>query len=97
MSKRTITRLFIGTATALFTGMIVVIIAVVIAVVNDVFVMRDNQVVGVHGSSLAWSMLGLGIAGGLVMIGGMIGGLIAWIGAQHPGVTVPRGRVGGST
>jgi hypothetical protein len=81
MSKRTITRLFIGSATALFTGVIVVVAAVVIAVVNDVFVLRDNQVVDVNGSAIAWSMLGLGIAGGVVMIGGMVGGLIAWIGA----------------
>ena len=81
MSKATITKLFIGGAIAIVAGAILVIAAVWIAIVNDVFVMSDNQVVGVRGSGLAWSMLGLGIVGGLTMFGGMIVGLISWIGA----------------
>jgi hypothetical protein len=81
MSKATITKVFIGGAIALLAGATLIIAAVWIAIANDVFVMSDNEVVGVRGSGLAWSMLGLGIAGGVAMIGGMIAGLVAWIGA----------------
>jgi hypothetical protein len=81
MSKTTVTKLFIGGAIAVVAGVIVVIAAVWVAFANDVFVMRGNEVVEVRGSGVAWSMLGLGIVGGLAMIGGMIVGLVAWIGA----------------
>ena len=81
MSKATVTKLFIGSAIAGIAGAALVIAAVGVAIVNDVFVVVDNDVVGVRGTGVAWSMLGLGIVGGVAMIGGMIGGLISWIGA----------------
>jgi hypothetical protein len=81
MSKATVSKLFIGSAIAVVAGAIVVIAAVWVAVANDVFVMAGNDVVGVRGTGLAWSMFGLGIVGVLAMIGGMIGGLVSWIGA----------------
>jgi hypothetical protein len=81
MSKATVTRLFIGSAIAVVAGAILAVAAVWIAYANGVFVISNNEVVDVRGSSLAWSMLGLGVAGAVAMIGGMIGGLVAWIGA----------------
>jgi uncharacterized membrane protein len=81
MSKATVTKLFIGAAITIVAGAVLVIAAVWIAIVNDVFVMSDNQVVGVHGSGIAWSMLGLGTVGVLTLIGGMIVGFVSWIGA----------------
>lgn len=81
MAKATVTRLFVGSAIAGVAGAILVIAAVWIAIANDVFVMSGNDVVGVRGTGLAWSMLGLGIVGAVAMIGGMIGGLVSWIGA----------------
>ena len=81
MSKATVTKVFIGSVIAVVAGLILVIAAVGIAIANDVFVMSGNELVGVRGSGIAWSMLGLGIAGGLAMIGGMVGGLVSWIGA----------------
>ena len=81
MTKATVTKLFIGSTIAVLAGTILTIVAVGIAIANDVFVVVDNDVVGVRGSGVAWSMLGLGIAGGVAIIGGMIGGLVSWIGA----------------
>jgi hypothetical protein len=81
MSKAVVTKLFIGSAIAVLAGAVLIIAAVWIAVANDVFVVTDNEVVGVRGSGLAWWMLGLGIVGGVAVVGGMIGGLISWIGA----------------
>ena len=81
MSKRTITRLFIGSLIAGAAGAILAVAAGGIAVANDVFVMNGNEVAGIRWSTLAWSMLGLGIVGGLALVAAMIGGLVSWIGA----------------
>jgi uncharacterized membrane protein len=81
MSKATVTRLFIGSGIAILAGAILGIAAVLIAIANDTFVMGGHDIVGIRGSALAWSMLGLGIVGALAIMGGLIAGLIAWIGA----------------
>ena len=81
MSKATVTKLFIGGTLAVIAGAILAIAAVGIAVANDVFVTNGTEIVGVRGSGLAASMLGLGIVGGLAIAGGLIAGLVSWIGA----------------
>ena len=81
MSKATVTRLFIGSGIAIIAGAILGIAAVLIAIANDVFVTSGQDIVGLRGSPLAWSMLGTGIVGALAIMGGLIAGLIAWIGA----------------
>ena len=63
MIKATITRLFIGGGLAIVTGAIVAVIAIGIAMANDIFVMNGPDVVGVRGSALAFSLLGLAIVG----------------------------------
>jgi hypothetical protein len=81
MSKSTVTRLFIGSVLAAGTGTIVAILAVWTAIANDVFVMSGQDIVAIQGSVLSWVLLGLGIVGGLAVAGGLIGGLVSWIGA----------------
>ena len=81
MSKTTVTKLFIGSIIAGIAGAILAVTGVWIAIANDVFVMSGNDVVGVRGSALAWSTLGLGVVGALAFAGAMIGGLVSWIGA----------------
>jgi hypothetical protein len=81
MSKATVTRLFIGSGIAIIAGAILGVTAVLIAIANDVFVMSGQDIVGLRGSALAWSMLALGIVGALAIMGGLIAGLVAWIGA----------------
>jgi len=81
MSKTTVTRLFIGSVIAAGAGTILAISAVWLAIANDVFVMSGPDIVGLQGSALAWVLLGLGIVAGLTVSGGLIGGLISWIGA----------------
>ena len=71
MSKATVTRLFIGSLIGVAAGAILTISAVWLAIANDVFVMSGADIVGIHGNALAWSLLGLGL----------VGGLVAWIGA----------------
>jgi hypothetical protein len=80
-SKATVTRLFIGSVIAAGAGAIVGIAAVWLAIDNGVFVMSGSDIVALQGSLLAWVLLGLGVAGGLAIVGGLIGGLVSWIGA----------------
>jgi hypothetical protein len=79
MSKATVTRLFIGSLIAAGAGAILLIIAVGLAFANDLFVMNGDQVVNVRGGPLA--LAALAVAGGVAIVGAMIGGLVSWIGA----------------
>jgi hypothetical protein len=81
MSKATVTRLFIGAGLAMIAGAVLAFVAVGIAVANNVFVMNGSDIVGLRGSALGWASLGLGIVGVLAIVGGMIAGLVSWIGA----------------
>ena len=81
ISKATVTRLFIGSVIAAGAGAIVGVAAVWLAIDNGVFVMSGSDIVGLQGSLLAWILLGLGVVGGLAIVGGLIGGLVSWIGA----------------
>jgi hypothetical protein len=81
MSKATVTRLFIGSLIAAGAGAILLIIAVGLAFANDLFVMNGDQVVNVRGGPLALALLALAVAGGVAIVGAMIGGLVSWIGA----------------
>jgi hypothetical protein len=81
MSKATVTRLFIGAGVAIIAGAIVAVGAVWIAIANGVFIMNGPDVVGLKGGAAAWSLLGLGIVGALAIMGGLIAGLVSWIGA----------------
>lgn len=81
MAKPTVTRLFIGSLIAALAGAVLLIVAVSVALANDVFVFDGAQIVDVRASGLALGMLGLGIAGALTIIGAAIGGLVSWIGA----------------
>ncbi len=81
MSKATVTKLFIGGGFAIIAGAILAIAAVWFAIANNVFVMSGSDIVGLRGNSLAWSLLGLGIVGALAIMGGLIAGLVSWIGA----------------
>jgi hypothetical protein len=81
MIKATITRLFIGGGLAIVTGAIVAVIAIGIAIANDVFVIDGPDVVGVKGGALAVSLLGVAIVGSFAVMGGLIAGLVSWIGA----------------
>src|SRR5829696_5485506 len=81
MFKATVSRLFIGSLIASGAGAIVSILAVALAIANNVFVMDGNDIAAVQGGALAWALLGLAFLGALTAAGGVIAGFIAWIGA----------------
>jgi hypothetical protein len=80
MSKSTVTKLFIGSGIAIVAGGVLFVAAVWLAIANNVFVTNGSNIVGLHGSVLAWFSLGLGVLGSLAVIGGFAGGLVSSIG-----------------
>jgi hypothetical protein len=81
MTKPTISRLFIGSIIAFVAGILLAGFAVVAAFANGGFVLEGPDVVDFNGTPFMWSMLAVMVVGGFAMIGGAIGGLVAWIGA----------------
>jgi hypothetical protein len=81
MTKATVTRLFIGSLIAFGAGAIVAIMAIGIAMANDVFVMDGNDIAAIQGGTLAWALIWLIVVGALAAAGGVIAGFVAWIGA----------------
>ena len=81
MSKSLITRLFIGAGLAIVAGAVLAIVAVSLAIANDVFVLNGPDIVGLRGSAPGWVALALGVVGGVAMAAGLLAGLVAWIGA----------------
>jgi hypothetical protein len=81
MTKATVTRVFFGGMFAAISGAILLLAAMVVGSVNDVFVMNGPDIVGVRGSALTWPVIGLAIVGALAIGGGAIASLVAWIGA----------------
>jgi MFS family permease len=81
MTKRTVSRLFVGGILTVVAGATVAIAAIWIAIANDVFVMNGPDIIAIRGSALAWTTLGIGFLGGATMAAGAIAGVIASIGA----------------
>jgi hypothetical protein len=81
MSKTAVTRLFIGAGLAIIAGAVLTIIAGAIAIASDTFVLSGPDIVGVRASGAAWFSLALGVVGIVAFIGGVIAGLVSWIGA----------------
>jgi hypothetical protein len=81
MLKATVTRLFIGSLIALAAGATTLILAIALAMANNVFVMDGNDMAAIQGGALATALLGVAFLGALTAAGGVITGVVAWIGA----------------
>lgn len=81
MCKATVTRIFVGSVIAVVAGIILAIVALLVAYANGAFVMDGPDVVGIRGTTFAWTMVGLAVVAGLVVMAGFVGGMVAWVGA----------------
>jgi amino acid transporter len=81
VSKRTITRTFVGSLIALAAGLVLLVVAGGVAYAQGSFVMNGPDVVGVRSTPLGWSMVALAGIAALVMLGAMVAQFVAWIGA----------------
>ena len=62
MFKATVTRLFIGSLIALAAGATVLILAIALAIANNVFVMDGNDIAAIQGGALATARIHSGTA-----------------------------------
>jgi hypothetical protein len=81
VSKPTVVRLFIGSVVAVLAGIILGFSAVLVALASESLVMKGPDVVGIESTGLAWALVVLAAIAVLAMVGGAIGGMVAWIGA----------------
>ena len=81
MSKKNVTRLFVGALVAVGAGVVLGIVALWAALASDAIDVGGNDVIGVNGGSGAWTALGLVIVGSLAILGGSIAAVVSWIGA----------------
>ena len=81
MSKSNVTHLFVGGLLAFVAGVIVATFAVLWAFSSGGFVLNGPDVVGINGTTFSWTLIGIIVASGFVILGGVIAGIVAWIGA----------------
>jgi H+/Cl- antiporter ClcA len=81
MSKPTITRLFVGSITAIVAAIVLGVFACIWAFANNVFQLQGPDVVGLNSTTATWATIAVIIVSGLAIVGGAIGALVAWIGA----------------
>jgi hypothetical protein len=81
VSKRTITRVFGGSLAAIAAGLVLLVVAGALAYAQDSFIMDGPDVVGIESDPFGWFLIGLAALAILVMVGGLVGQFVAWIGA----------------
>jgi hypothetical protein len=81
MSKKKITRLFVGAMAAVGAGLVLGFAALWAALASDAINLGGSQVVDVNGGSGAWTALSLAVVGSLVILGGTIAAVLSWLGA----------------
>jgi hypothetical protein len=81
MSKKHVTRLFIGALVAVVAGVVLGIAALSAALASDAIDFGGSDYIDVNGGSGAWIASGLVIVGSLAALGGTIAAVVSWIGA----------------
>ncbi len=81
MSKRAVTRLFIGGTIVCVAGLALELVAAGAAVAGGVFEIGGKHYVEVNGGAFAWTLVGLVIVGLSAIAAGAIAGVVSWIGA----------------
>ena len=81
MSKKSVTRLFVGATVAVVAGVVLGVAALWAALASDAIDLGGSNYIDVNGGSGAWTALALVIVGSMVMLGGTIAAVVSWIGA----------------
>ena len=81
MSKKNVTRLFVGAMVAAGAGLVLGFAALWVALASDAIDLGGTYVIDVHGGSGAWTALGLVIVGSLTILGGTVAAVVSWIAA----------------
>ena len=81
MSKKSVTRLFVGAIVAVVAGVVLGVAALWAALASDAIELGGSNYIDVNGGSGAWTALGLVILGSLAILGGTVASVVSWIGA----------------
>ena len=81
MSKKNVTRLFVGAIVAVGAGLVFGFGALWAALASDAIDLGGSEYIDVYGGSGAWTALGLVVVGSLVALGGTTAAVVSWIGA----------------
>jgi hypothetical protein len=81
MSKKKVTRLFIGAMAAVCAGVVLGFAALWAALASDAIDLGGSDYIDVNGGSGAWTALGLVILGSLLAFAGTIAAVVSWLGA----------------
>jgi hypothetical protein len=80
MSRRVISRLFVGSLIAIVGALVLLGVTVALAVGSSSLVMDGPDVVGV-GTAFGWGLVASAAAAALILVAGAVAQLAAWIGA----------------
>ena len=81
MSKKNVTRLFVGAIVAVGAGLVLGFAALWAALASDAIDVGGSDVIDVNGGSGAWTALALLVVGSLVILGGTVAAVVSWIAA----------------
>jgi hypothetical protein len=81
MSKKNVTRLFVGALVAVGAGLVLGFAALWAALASDAIDVGGSDVIDVNGGSGAWTALALVIVGSLAILGGTVAAVVSWIAA----------------
>ena len=81
MSKKNVTRLFVGAMVAAGVGLVLGLAALGVALSSDAIGVGGRYVIEVNGGSGTWTALGLAIVGSLTILGGTVAAVVSWIAA----------------
>jgi hypothetical protein len=81
MSKKNVTRLFVGALVAGGAGLVLGVVALWAALASDAIDLGGDNVIDVNGGSGAWTALGLFIVGSLVILIATVAAVVSWLGA----------------
>jgi hypothetical protein len=81
MSKKNVTRLFVGAMAAVCAGVVLGFAALWAALAGDAIALGGSDYIDVNGGSGAWTALGLVIVGSLLAFAGTIAAVVSWLGA----------------
>ncbi len=81
MSKKNVTRLFVGAIVAFAVGLVVGVAVLSAALASDAIDFGGDYFVEVNGGTGAWTVLGLVIVGSLVLLAATVAAVVSWIAA----------------
>ena len=81
MSKKNVTRLFVGAAVAVGVGLVLGVAALWAALASDAIDLGGGDFIDVNGGSGAWTALGLVIVASLLILSATVAAVVSWVAA----------------